>query len=78
MVGARRAPMQGHEGSLCRAGLGFDYMCVKNNADIVDKSRTKTSQTGEPLKINVVIVATPCVRKLHRTHILTICKQKRM
>ena len=31
-------------------------MCVKNIVDIVDKSRTKTSQTGDPLEINVVIV----------------------
>ena len=36
--------------------FNFDYMCVKNNVDIVDKSCTKISQIGEPLEINVDIV----------------------
>ena len=31
-------------------------MVVKNNVDILDKSTTETSKTGEPSKINVYIV----------------------
>ena len=31
-------------------------MCVKTDVDIVDKSSTKASQTGEPLEINEDIV----------------------
>ena len=57
-------------------------MCVKNNVDIVDKSCTKISQTGEPLEINVDIVDNTIspkskVNQASRTSISTICVRKR-
>ena len=58
--------------------FNFDYMCVKNNVDIVDKSCTKISQNGEPLEINVDIVDNTIspkskVNQASWTSILTIC-----
>ena len=41
----------------CRQGTtsnsNFDYLCVKTNIGIVDKSSKRTSQTGELLEINL-------------------------
>ena len=57
-------------------------MCAKNDIDIAEKSSTTTSQTGEPLEINVDIVDNTVspkskVNQASRTSISTICVRKR-